>query len=50
MGLDRVIEQVSVGRVIEQVGAKAFIKHFGLDGILASLSLAQRRALKRRLA
>ena len=49
VGLDRVIEQVGVERVIEQVGAKVFIKHFGLHGILASLSPAERRELKRRL-
>src|SRR5262249_15922853 len=49
LGLDRVIEQIGVDRVVEQVGGKEFIKQFGLDRLLASLSPAERRELKRRL-
>jgi hypothetical protein len=49
LGLDRVIERVGLDRVIEQVGAKELIKRIGLDRLLASLSPAERRELKRRL-
>ena len=49
VGLDRVIEQVGLDRVIEQVGDKEWIRRRGLDRLLASLSPAQRRELKRRL-
>ena len=58
VGIGRVIEEVGIGRVIEEVGAKQVVeqlggrevvKQLGLDGILASLSPAERRELKRRL-
>jgi hypothetical protein len=49
VGLDRVIEQVGPDRVIEQLGAKEVVKRLGLDRLLASLSPADRRELKRRL-
>jgi hypothetical protein len=49
VGLDRVIEQVGPDRVIEQLGAKEVVKRLGLDRLLASLSPAERRELKRRL-
>jgi hypothetical protein len=49
VGLDRVIEQVGLDRVIKQVGEKELIKRIGLDRLLASLSPAERRELKRRL-
>jgi hypothetical protein len=49
VGAKRVIEEVGAKRVIEEVGAKRVIEEMGLDGLLANLSLAQRRELKRRL-
>lgn len=49
LGLDRVIEQVGIDRIIEQVGEKELIQHIGLDRLLACLSAAERRELKRRL-
>jgi hypothetical protein len=49
LGLDRVIEQVGLEQVINQVGMDRFIEHVGMDRLLASLTPAQRRDLKRRL-
>lgn len=49
VGIDRVIEQVGIDRVIEQVGDREVIKRMGLARLLASLSPAERRELKRRL-
>jgi hypothetical protein len=49
IGLDRVIAQVGLDRVIEQVGEKEVIKQIGLERLLAHLSPAERRELKRRL-
>jgi hypothetical protein len=58
LGLDRVIEQVGARRVAEELGAKGVIEALGakrvievigLDEVLANLSPAQRRELKRRL-
>jgi hypothetical protein len=49
LGLGRVIEQVGVDRVIEQVGIDRMVERVGIDRLLAGLSPAQRRELKRRL-
>jgi hypothetical protein len=49
VGIGRVIDQVGIGRVVEHMGEKAVIKHIGVDRLLANLSLAERRELKRRL-
>ena len=49
VGLKRAIEQIGLERVIEQVGEKEIIKQIGIDGLLANLSAAERRELKRRL-
>jgi hypothetical protein len=58
MGLGHVIEQVGTKQVIEQIGAKQFIEEIGsrrvieeigLEDLLANLSPAERRELKRRL-
>jgi hypothetical protein len=49
LGLAKVIEQVGLDRVIAEVGKKEVIKRIGLDDILANLSPAERRELKRRL-
>jgi hypothetical protein len=49
LGLDFVIEQIGRDRVIEALGDKEVIKHIGLKGLVASLSPAQRRELKRLL-
>lgn len=49
VGLDRVIEQVGLDRVIEKVGEEKVIQRIGVDKLLATLSPAQRRELKRRL-
>jgi hypothetical protein len=49
VGIDRVIERVGLDRVIAEVGDKELVKQMGLDRILASLSPAERRELKRRL-
>lgn len=49
LGLDKVIEQVGIARVIEHLPEKEIVKHLGLDRLLANLSAAERRELKRRL-
>jgi hypothetical protein len=49
VGIDRVIEQVGIDRVIAEVGDREIVKRMGLDRLLASLSAAERRELKRRL-
>ncbi|HMC63416.1 MAG TPA: hypothetical protein VKI65_00600 [Gemmataceae bacterium] len=49
LGVKTVIEQVGLERVIEQVGEKEIVRQIGIDRILASLSAAERRELKRRL-
>lgn len=49
LGLKQVIEQVGMDQVIEAVGEKEVIKHFGIEGLLASLSAKERRELKRLL-
>jgi hypothetical protein len=49
LGLEEVIEQVGIDRVIEQVGEKELIKRIGMERLLANLSPAERRELKRRL-
>jgi hypothetical protein len=49
MGLDRIIEQVGAKRVIELIGFRRCIELIGMDNLVASLSPAQRRELKRRL-
>lgn len=49
VGVDRVIEQVGIDRLIEQLGEKEVLKRMGLDRILANLSAADRRELKRKL-
>jgi hypothetical protein len=49
VGLDRVIAEVGPKRVIEQLGVKDVVKQIGMDRLLASLSPAERRELKRRL-
>lgn len=36
-------------RVLDQLGKKEVLKRLGLEGILANLSAAERRELKRRL-
>lgn len=49
VGIDRVIEQVGIDRVIAQLGEREVIKRIGLDRLVANLSPAERRELKRRL-
>jgi hypothetical protein len=49
VGLERVIDRVGLERVIEQVGVKGVVKQIGMERLLASLSPAERRELKRRL-
>jgi hypothetical protein len=49
MGLDRIIEQVGIDRLIEEMGEKEVVKRIGIERILANLSPAERRELKRRL-
>jgi hypothetical protein len=49
VGIGRVLDEVGRDRVIEQLGDKEVVKRLGLDRILASLSPAERRELKRRL-
>jgi len=48
-GLQRVIESIGLPRLIEQIGEKEAIKEIGLDRIIANLTPAQRRELKKRL-
>jgi hypothetical protein len=48
MGAERVIEEVGIERIVELAGKKV-VKYLGLDGLLANLSPAERRELKRRL-
>ncbi|HZU38677.1 MAG TPA: hypothetical protein VFA18_22310 [Gemmataceae bacterium] len=43
------IEVLGLDYVLNQVGIKEVVKHIGVDRILASLSAAERRELKRRL-
>ncbi len=49
VGAQRVIEEIGTKRVIEEIGAKRLIEAVGLDALLASLTAAERRELKRRL-
>jgi hypothetical protein len=49
VGIDRVIAQVGIDRVIAHLGDREVIRRIGLDRLLASLSPAERRELKRRL-
>jgi hypothetical protein len=49
LGLATVIEQVGIDRVIEELGDREIVKRIGVDRLLASLSAAERRELKRRL-
>jgi hypothetical protein len=49
IGLDRLLEHVGADRLIEFVGEKEVLKRMGLDRLLANLSPADRRELKRRL-
>jgi hypothetical protein len=49
MGMEEVIRQVGLERVIEHCGPEKVIKQIGLDRLLASLTPAERRELKRRL-
>jgi hypothetical protein len=49
LGAKRLIEKVGTKRLIDEVGTKRLIDEIGLDNILANLSAADRRELKRRL-
>jgi hypothetical protein len=58
IGLEQFIEQVGRRRIIDCIcqdrrlarrAAKVLVKRLGIDGIVANLSPAQRRELKRRL-
>jgi hypothetical protein len=49
MGIDRVAATVGLKRMMEHFGTKRVIDEIGLDKILANLSAADRRELKRRL-
>jgi len=49
VGIDRVIDEVGPDRVLERLGDKEVVRRMGLDRLLASLSAAERRELKRRL-
>ncbi len=53
VGLDRLVEQAGIDRIIEEIGVarivRFLIERSGLDGLVASLSSARRRELKRRL-
>jgi hypothetical protein len=49
LGIERVIEHLGSKEVIDRLGPKEVIKQIGLDNLLANLSPAERRELKRRL-
>jgi hypothetical protein len=49
LGLKYVLDQVGFDRVIEEMGDKEVIKRMGLERMLATLTPAERRELKRRL-
>jgi hypothetical protein len=49
VGIDRLIEQAGIERLLAKIGDKDAIKAMGLDRVLAALSPAERRELKRRL-
>jgi hypothetical protein len=49
VGIRRVLDEVGIRRVLDEVGEKEIVKEIGLERILASLSAAERRELKRRL-
>ena len=48
-GLDQVAEALGPERMVELIGPKRMVEAIGLENILASLSPAERRELKRRL-
>jgi hypothetical protein len=48
-GSKRFIEEFGSKRLIEEIGSKRLIEEIGLEGLLANLSPADRRELKRRL-
>jgi hypothetical protein len=50
LGLGEIIRQIGPKRLIEAVGPKRFIDEYGLDALLAHLTPAQVRELKRRLS
>jgi hypothetical protein len=49
IGSKRVIEEIGSKRVIEEIGSKRFLEEIDLDDLVANLSPAKRRELKRRL-
>jgi hypothetical protein len=49
VGTKRVIEEIGSKRILEEIGSKRFIEEIGLENLLANLSPAERRELKRRL-
>jgi hypothetical protein len=49
IGVDRVLEHIGLDRVLEEIGYKKVIEHMGFERILAALSPADRRELKRLL-
>jgi hypothetical protein len=50
VGVERVIEALGPRRAIEAIGEKEAIKQIGLDRLIANLTPAERRELKRRLS
>jgi hypothetical protein len=49
LGVKRVIEGIGADRLIEALGSKRFIEELGLEDLLANVSPADRRELKKRL-
>jgi hypothetical protein len=49
VGLQRVAEALGPERMVELIGTKRMVEAIGLENILASLSPAKRRELKREL-
>jgi hypothetical protein len=49
VGLAELIRQVGTKEVVRQISAKDFVEEKGLEAILAQLSPAERRKLKRLL-
>ena len=49
VGIQRVLDEVGIRRVLNEADKREVLKQIGLEGILANLSVADRRELKRRL-
>jgi hypothetical protein len=49
LGLDEFIRRLGIARVVNQIGDRELLRLMGIERLVANLSAAQRRELKRRL-